>query len=74
MRFGLWAVGVGTLLAVTGSGFAALPAEIVIDSGRLTGTTGESPEVRVYKGIPYAAPRREFLCRHELRDSRPSFP
>ena len=56
MRFGVWAVGVGALLAVSVTGFAALPAEIKTDAGPVAGTTGESPAIRVYKGIPYAAP------------------
>jgi para-nitrobenzyl esterase len=55
MRFGVWAVGVGALLAVSVTGFAALPAEIKTDSGTVAGTSGESPEVHVFKGIPYAA-------------------
>lgn len=56
MRLGLWAVGLGALLAAAGKGFAALPDEIELGAGKLSGTTGESPEVHVYKGIPYAAP------------------
>ena len=35
---------------------AAIPAEVTIDTGTLAGTTGASPEIRVFKGIPYAAP------------------
>ena len=34
-----------------------MAAETVkVEQGQLSGTTGGSPEVRVYKGIPYAAP------------------
>src|SRR5215469_13651234 len=29
---------------------------IRVEQGQLSGTTGKNPEVRVYKGIPYAAP------------------
>lgn len=35
---------------------AAIPEPIKIDSGMITGTTTTSDEVRVFKGIPYAAP------------------
>jgi len=43
------------LLAATGA-VADIPAEIEIDSGRIVGTTGASPDIRVFKGIPFAAP------------------
>jgi para-nitrobenzyl esterase len=43
------------LLATSGA-LAAIPADIKIDGGRITGTTGISSEVRVFKGIPFAAP------------------
>jgi para-nitrobenzyl esterase len=46
---------VGTLLVTSGA-LAAIPAEVAIDSGTISGTTGTSPEVRVFKGIPFAAP------------------
>jgi para-nitrobenzyl esterase len=51
----VWLAGLGLLLAGRGA-LAALPAEIQVDGGKLSGTTGVSPEVRVFKGIPYAAP------------------
>ena len=35
---------------------AAIPAEVEIDPARIAGTTGASPDVRVFKGIPFAAP------------------
>src|ERR1700758_4963943 len=35
---------------------AAIPEPIRIDTGLITGTTTTSDEVRVFKGIPYAAP------------------
>jgi para-nitrobenzyl esterase len=43
------------LLAMSGAA-AAIPTEIEVDSGKLSGTTGASPDVRVFKGIPFAAP------------------
>ena len=43
-------------LAAATSVSAAIPAEVTIDTGTLAGTTGASPEIRVFKGIPYAAP------------------
>ena len=30
----------------------ALPEQIKIDAGVVTGTTGASPEIRVFRGIP----------------------
>jgi para-nitrobenzyl esterase len=44
------------LLAAATSAEAAIPSEITIDSGTLAGTTGSSPDIRVFKGIPFAAP------------------
>ncbi len=44
-----------SVTATTGA-LAAIPAEVTIDTGTLAGTTGASPEIRVFKGIPYAAP------------------
>jgi para-nitrobenzyl esterase len=35
---------------------AALPEPVKLDSGLVTGTSGKSGEVRVFKGIPFAAP------------------
>jgi para-nitrobenzyl esterase len=35
---------------------AAIPEPIKLDAGLITGLAGKLPEVRVFKGIPYAAP------------------
>ncbi len=35
---------------------AAIPEPVRIDAGSITGTSGTSGEVRVFKGIPFAAP------------------
>jgi len=43
------------LLAATGA-IADIPTEVAIDSGRIAGTTGASADIRVFKGIPFAAP------------------
>jgi para-nitrobenzyl esterase len=43
-------------LTATTSALAAIPAEVAIDSGIVAGTTGASAEIRVFKGIPFAAP------------------
>jgi len=43
-------------LTATTSALAGIPAEVTIDSGPLAGTTGASPDIRVFKGIPFAAP------------------
>lgn len=34
----------------------AIPEPVKIDSGQITGTTTTSDDVRVFKGIPLAAP------------------
>jgi para-nitrobenzyl esterase len=44
------------LLAAAGSAAAALPEPIRLDAGLLAGGTASSSAVRVYKGIPFAAP------------------
>jgi len=43
-------------LTATTSVLAGIPAEVTVDSGKLAGTTGASPEIRAFKGIPFAAP------------------
>ncbi len=55
MRSLLWTA---ALAAVVPAAFAwaALPEQIKIDAGVVVGTTGASPEIRVFKGIPFAAP------------------
>jgi para-nitrobenzyl esterase len=44
------------LLAFASSAGAEIPAEVRIDSGLLRGTTGVSPDVRLFAAIPFAAP------------------
>jgi para-nitrobenzyl esterase len=44
------------LLACACSAAAAIPEQVEIDSGRLKGTTGVSPAVRLFAGIRFAAP------------------
>jgi para-nitrobenzyl esterase len=44
------------VLALSAAAFAAIQDPVKIDAGLISGTTGSNPEVRVYKGIPYAAP------------------
>ena len=36
--------------------FAAVNDPVQLDTGMISGVAGNSPEVRVYKGIPFAAP------------------
>ncbi len=43
-------------MTATTSSLAGIPAEVATDTGMIAGTTGTSPEVRVFKGIPFAAP------------------
>src|SRR5580765_4487161 len=35
---------------------AAVPDPVRLDSGSISGTTGTSGEVRIFRGVPYAAP------------------
>jgi len=44
------------MLAATSNAHAEIPAQIEIDTGSIAGTTGASSNVRLFKGIPYAAP------------------
>jgi para-nitrobenzyl esterase len=44
------------LLTTAFVAFAALPDVIKTDNGQVSGTTGKDPSVRVFKGIPFAAP------------------
>ena len=55
MRSLLWTA---ALAAVVPAAFAwaVLPEQIKIDAGVVVGSTGASPEIRVFKGIPFAAP------------------
>ncbi len=55
MKCRLMAAGLCALLGATATSRAAIPLEVKIDSGRIAGTAGDSAEVRVFKGIPYAA-------------------
>ena len=43
-------------ITATTSALAGIPAEVTVDGGTLAGTTGASADVRVFKGIPFAAP------------------
>jgi para-nitrobenzyl esterase len=44
------------VLALSSAGMAAIADPIRVEQGLLTGTNGSSADVRVYRGIPYAAP------------------
>ena len=44
------------MLAITVSLPAAVPDPVRLDSGSISGTTGTSGEVRIFRGVPYAAP------------------
>ncbi|HEY4364025.1 MAG TPA: carboxylesterase family protein [Bryobacteraceae bacterium] len=41
---------------LTASASAAISEPIKIDTGSLTGTSGKDPSVRIFRGIPFAAP------------------
>jgi len=50
-------LGVSILAATAAVGAAALPDAIQLDAGRVSGlTVGDARDVRVFKGIPFAAP------------------
>ncbi len=44
------------LCLAASSVFAAIPEPVRVDTGLLTGVSGLFPEVRVFKGVPFAAP------------------
>jgi para-nitrobenzyl esterase len=44
------------LFAAAVSAFAAANDIVKLDSGQVAGATGATPEMRIYKGIPFAAP------------------
>jgi para-nitrobenzyl esterase len=52
-RFVIAAAGV---LFAANSVLAAIPAEVKVDGGTVAGISGASADVRVFKGIPFAAP------------------
>ncbi|HEX4133386.1 MAG TPA: carboxylesterase family protein [Bryobacteraceae bacterium] len=41
---------------LTASLYAAIDAPVKLDSGLVSGITGTNPDIRVFKGIPFAAP------------------
>jgi para-nitrobenzyl esterase len=45
-----------SLIVLAGTGAAAIHDPVRLDSGPVSGVAGSSPEVVVYKGIPFAAP------------------
>jgi para-nitrobenzyl esterase len=44
------------ILAASAIASGAIPEPVHVDTGMVTGTTTSSDEIRVFKGIPYAAP------------------
>jgi para-nitrobenzyl esterase len=54
-RFGLIAIAAAFVVASTGLK-AMISAQVTIDSGIVEGTASGQPAVRVFKGIPFAAP------------------
>jgi para-nitrobenzyl esterase len=55
MRRLLWASAVAALLPMVGAR-AAIPEQVKLDTGVIAGTLGASASIRVFKGIPFAAP------------------
>jgi para-nitrobenzyl esterase len=50
----LLSLGVATIL--TGPSWAQIPDTVRLNSGLVSGVSGDAPDMRVFKGIPYAAP------------------
>src|SRR5579859_5430377 len=44
------------VLALTSTGVAAITDPVRVEQGLLAGTSGSSADMRVYRGIPFAAP------------------
>jgi len=44
------------LLTIPPPVFAAAPDAVKLDTGLISGVAGTTPEVRVFKGVPFAAP------------------
>ena len=44
------------VFAVASQVFAAITDPVRVEQGQLAGTSGRSPDVRVYRGVPFAAP------------------
>ena len=49
------AAGILTVLSALGVAYAAIEDPVQLDSGLVSGTATSTPEVRAFKGIPYAA-------------------
>jgi para-nitrobenzyl esterase len=49
-------VAVGAMLATQPSVSALIPEQVRVETGLLAGTAAATPNVRIFKGIPYAAP------------------
>ena len=47
---------VGLFVVLSSVTYGAIDGPVKIDAGLISGTTGTSPDVRIYRGIPYAAP------------------
>ena len=47
---------VGLFVVLSSVTYGAIDGPVKIDTGLISGTTGTSPDVRIYRGIPYAAP------------------
>jgi para-nitrobenzyl esterase len=45
-----------TMLLTAVAAFAVIPDPVKLDTGSISGIPGTTPEVRVFKGIPFAAP------------------
>jgi len=56
MTHGFSLLALSAFLAGGAVASAAIPEPIRIDAGSITGTSGTSGEVRIFKGIPFAAP------------------
>ena len=50
------AITIATLLSSLGTAYAAIDDPVRLDTGLVSGAATATPDVRAFKGIPYAAP------------------
>src|SRR5436189_4441894 len=51
-----WSLAIVTLIAAPSSAVAAVTEPVKTDAGLVSNVGGNNPDVRVFKGIPFAAP------------------
>jgi para-nitrobenzyl esterase len=56
LRASFLAVTILSVLTLAGEAFAAVKEPVRLDTGLVSGMPGKSPDMRIFKGIPFAAP------------------